>query len=140
MTGVLLLTAFVLAVWIAPTVIVAKLADDDGRSPATWGCLSLVFGWPVLVIYLVTRGEVGATSVAPATAPRRVRRCPACGEPIPALATVCRICGARVDTVPDPPPASRWTPSGPLRTCPHCRRPTPEASEVCVNCGESSVA
>jgi hypothetical protein len=135
----ILWAAVVIAVWLVPIVLVVKLTGDDGRDSAKWGCLSVIFGWPVLVIYLVTRNDsADAFPSTPVYAPKPMRRCPSCGEPIPALATVCRVCDTRIDPAAEPIPAKRWSWSGPSRTCPHCHRETPEANETCVNCGQMS--
>ena len=142
MFGLILWAAFAIVVWLVPVLIVVKLVNDDERDVGKWGCLALIFGWPVLIIYVVTQDEGGdRSSGIPAFAPRPMRRCPSCGEPIPALATVCRVCDTRVAPLAPgevPSYSPRSTVAGPTRLCPFCRTPTPANQETCLNCGETS--
>ena len=93
----------------------------------------------MLAIYVVTPDDVADRSPStPVYAPRPMRPCPSWGEPIPALATVRRVCDTWIDAAADPVPAKQSTWSGRSRTCPHRRQETPEADERCVNGGEMS--
>lgn len=66
------------------------------------------------------------------------KKCPYCGETIPANATTCPYC---CEALPQAPVQNAGRPAGaPVMQCPYCHEQIPAGSKFCPVCGESLAA